>query len=63
MVNVLSFGKGRVGGNGVGGGDATDAAGIDLDITEAGEIDHVLGLQQVMATFACGEFDRARAGG
>src|SRR5262249_12897496 len=40
-----------------GGGDAANASGVDLDVTESGVVDHVFGLMKVVATFAPGHFD------
>ncbi len=63
MVNVVCFRIGGERGDGSGGGEAADAAGIYLEVTEAGEIEHVLGLVEVMAAFAAGQFYLTGAGG
>ena len=37
------------------GGDAADAAGVDLDVTDAAVVDHVFGLVKIVAAFTAGK--------
>jgi len=55
MVHELNGASGRVIRDCLGRRDSADSTGVDLNVSQPGEIDHIPGLLVIVTTFSAGE--------